>query len=107
MAQPYKRSGGNGTIIKSVPLPTGVMAQVQKGNGTPDAGVMAQVLSTWRTEVFWRDGKRAYWNFRTGRNGTRRSRYGGRYASLPEERKQEYVRNAKGKYKVKATTLTG
>jgi hypothetical protein len=45
---------------------------------------------TWRIEVQKR-GK--YWQWRTGRNGTRVCRYGGTWATLGEERQAEYERN--------------
>jgi hypothetical protein len=73
-------------------LPESIVAQVESIVAQP----LAPVKSTWRTEITTSgDGKRKYYNFRTGRNGNRKTRYGGKFENLSAERKAQYERNKK------------
>jgi hypothetical protein len=52
--------------------------------------VMLALQSGWRTEVTRRGG---YWQWRVGSGRKRRSRYGGKFVTLPRERQKAYETN--------------
>jgi len=54
------------------------------------AQTLPAVPLTWRIEV-QRRGR--YWQWRTGRAEKRKSRYGGKFELLSDERKAQYVQN--------------
>lgn len=72
------------------------MAVERRATITPlvrvDVPVMARSAlpamgGAWRIEVTARG---RYWQWRRGRGKARESRYGGRFASLPDQRKEQY-----------------
>ena len=55
-----------------------------------NAQTLPAISAQWRREVQKR-GK--YWQWRKGRGENRQARYGGKFETLPEERKRQYERN--------------
>lgn len=74
----------------------------------PREPVAAQALPavplTWRVEVQKR-GK--YWQWRIGRAEKRKSRYGGKFELLSEERQAQYVQNKEKRNRKETTTRNG
>ncbi len=58
--------------------------------GVSSAQTLPAISAQWRREVQKR-GK--YWQWRKGRGANRHARYGGKFETLPEERKRQYERN--------------
>ena len=58
--------------------------------GATDVRTLPAISAQWRREVQKR-GK--YWQWRKGRGANRQARYGGKFETLPEERKRQYEQN--------------